>query len=1200
MEIFNQNSALIAQETALIPGSSLIDGRTEIDRLSFLTEFATVINFYDSENRVHGNWSPFLLKDPAILVAHISKTKIDQIYALFHNICNQIELVVNKNKITKELVIGINHLFDQLIELFVRIERWIYYMQLTAVEYELKKYLIHQVKTTYSKYFWALLSLKDRLSQIPYRHRVKRVYYYLYDNFDQLIWKQNKDKSPYWDVLGLDHQVDKTSSPLAIYTALKNVGKDLLRFLEAVVSFAAQEYESVKAIKGKYPDTLLLRSFVNLLGIYKDQLNAVAGQHLQFYYSDILKQNLQGAVADQVLLFADLAKTDSTFMLPEGTLFNGGLDAQKKPILFEALSDVHLNPAKISNIYTIAKNKTNNNLTSIQQISNPSVIQKDEDGKVQSWKFFGETTPVGTLPEPSTFGFAVSSPLLFLSEGTRTIKIEFIGLEIEAFELAHLNFYLSTEKSWFQVDKINNVAIDQHTITIFLYPGDPEISTFLENPEKLDSTWPMLKIAFDEMDSLTAVLNTLSINLSVTVRGVKTLQLYNDFGAISTKNPYQPFGPTPLLNSSFVIGSNEVFSKPISSFNIKIDWNNLPENFRSYYEIYNKYLKGKLVFIPWINRIFGCRPPKIHVKTFHNLSFQCDFMLLQEGTWKLFNMKHLMGKPPENSAELTDYNKPHHQFLFEQKEVEKDHKSEIVLKSNSCFHYVPYIDPDIPMANPAVADANIQNIDPPFKYTDTSTSGFMKIVLGGISYGFGSALYPNVVAQVATYNSWMIYHKKQMKRLMPAANLPFSPKISNITINYDANAELNSQASYPFKCYKYSALGSTPFTLKGTDSTTVNATTNGSINKVQPVPINDLVFSAAHSGFLFLEVENLVPSESMNLYFELTTDQVVSQQEERKATYYYLNEEGWFPINVMADSTVNFSQSGIVSIVVPTAISLENFIGTAKKYWICIAADINSAPFPAVVLLKPNGLMAQRVSGGISTTKLPSESISKTQLAIPQIASILQPFPSFGGEGAEDTIQMNQRISLRLKTKDRAVTTEDYFTLIRKHYNTIFYSKVVFDSTRRINLIYVVPSIVNWQNANALIPLVSSGLLEEISTFLTDKTTGLIPVKVTNFKLAHIRVHANIKVAIGFTCEGVMKSVNQALILFLSPWIAGNQPKITIDQDISHIALATFIQSISGVESATDIFCKYTQNEMGTDKGALIVSVTNHYLNCSY
>ena len=605
MEILDQNSALLAQEAALIPSPSLIDGRTEIDRLSFLTEFATVINFYDNENRLHGNWSPFLLKDPAILVAHISKTKIDQINSLFHNTCNQIELFVNSEKISKELVIGINHLFDQIITLFVRVERWTYYMQLTAVEYELKKYLIHQVKNTYGKFFWAILSLKDKLSHVPYRHRVKRVYYYLYDNFDPIIWKQSKDKSPYWDVLGLEHQVNETSSPLTIYTAIKNVGVDLLRFLEAVVLFAGKEYSTVKTIRGKYPDTLLIRTFVNLLDVYNDQINKISGNHLKFYYQDILKQNLKEAIADQVLLFADLAKTDSTFMLSAGTLFNGGLDAQKKPILFESLSNVNLNPAKINNVYAIGKDKKSNNLTGIQQIVNPSVIQKNEDGKVKSWNFFGEANQPIKPAELSPVGFVISSPLLLLREGTRTITIEFLSLEIPL-DINHLNFYLSTENDWFQVDKTTNVSISNYTITITLNPSDPAISAYLKNPEKLDSNWPMLKIAFDEMNSLTPILNAHSINLSVVVKGVKLVQLYNDFGTVSSKNPYQPFGPTPLLNSSFIMGSNEIFSKPISSFDIKIDWTNLPDDFYCYYEIYNKYLKGKLIYISWLNRFLNC------------------------------------------------------------------------------------------------------------------------------------------------------------------------------------------------------------------------------------------------------------------------------------------------------------------------------------------------------------------------------------------------------------------------------------------------------------------------------------------------------------------------------------------------------------------------------------------------------------------
>jgi hypothetical protein len=627
MQIIDQNSALVAQETALIPGASLIDGRTEIDRLSFLTEFASVINFYDHENTIQGNWTPFLLKDPAILLAHISKTKIDEINSLFIDTCTQIEKIVNEDKISGELVIRMNSLFDQVISIFVRIERWTYFMQLNAVEYELKKYVIHQVKHTYSAYFYAVLSLRDKLSIVKYRHRIKPVHYYLYDKFDHLTWKQQKDNSPYWEILGLQGPINTESKskpvfspsptpiptpvhkpipqPKDVFNALKNAGNEVILFLEAIVSFAAKEYPAVKALKGKYPDTLLLRAFVDLFGNYTTQLNGISNQHLQFYYQDILKQGLMEPIADQALVFADLAITDSTFVLPAGTLLNGGLDVQKKPILFETIKDVNLNPAKISSIYTIGKYKDSNNLTPVQQIVNPGVLQKDENGKVKGFDFFGNTTASSTtITTPTVFGFAISSPLLYLKEGTRKITIELVGLALPSIDKSTLNFYLSTATAWFLIDPAK-IRINGNQLIIILAAGDPEIVAFLKNPEQLESTWPTLKMEFKVMNSLTSLLNQLQyLTIAVDVQGAKATQLYNDSGSISAKNPYQPFGPTPLVNSNLIIGSNEIFSKPIFSLQMEIDWNNLPGDFSVYYKIYNYYLWGWLVYIPWLLRLF--------------------------------------------------------------------------------------------------------------------------------------------------------------------------------------------------------------------------------------------------------------------------------------------------------------------------------------------------------------------------------------------------------------------------------------------------------------------------------------------------------------------------------------------------------------------------------------------------------------------
>ena len=1190
MQLIDQNSALIAQETALIPDSSLIDGRTEIDRLSFLTEFASVINFYDHENAIQGNWVPFLLKDPAILLAHISKTNIEEINSLFQHTCTQIEHVADENKIPKELVIGMNNLFDQLIKIFVRIERWTYYMQLNSVEYELKNYVIHQVKHTYSPYFYAILSLRDKLSAINYRQRIKPVHYYLYDKFDQLTWKEQKDKSPYWEILGLGSAINNDSKPKptskAVFNALRNTGREVILFLEAIVSFAIKEYPVVKALKGKYPDTLLLRTFVALLGNYTTQLNEISNQHLQFYYQDVLKQNLMEPIADQVLVFADLAKKDSTFTLPVGTVLNGGFDAQKKPILFETIKEVSLNPAKITSIYTIGKYNDTNNLTPIQQIVSPGVIQKDENGKVKSFDFFGNTTaPVSPVMDPVTFGFMLSSPLLFLKEGARTITLELVGLTQTPIDISSLKFYLSTATAWFLIDPIK-LQTNANQIIINLTPGDPEIVAFLKNPKQLDITWPALKIEFNTINSLTGLLSQHSYQiLTVCVNGARATQLYNDFGAINSKNPYQPFGPTPLINSNFIIGSNEIFSKPITSLQMEIDWINLPKDFSNYYEIYNYYLWGWLVYITRLVRFFRGKPKQdTSVESYNNDSFTADFTLLQESTWKSFKMVPDQQRVAVSTVnKIAAGNKLPSQLLFQETST-----NVLDVKSNFCS--LPVTSQDTDLANLIDGDPEIQN-SPQFKYTESSTSGFMKMSLDGISYGFGSELYSKVVSQLALYNSWMLYHKKWISQLMPAANLPFAPKISQVSFIYSAHAVLNDQSSYPFQCYTYSAFGNKVFTYKQEPLGNFKSS-DGEL----PIQTNDLLFSAAHSGFLFLEIESLVPSESISIYFELTIDQNTLNNSKRNVSYFYLNEHGWSSLPIMADETANFSCSGIITLAVPTTISLQRFMGEEAKYWICIAADNSSSSFPGIVLLKVNGLMAKRFSGGESIVELPAGTISKTQTSVPQITGISQPFPSFGGRLVENQLQMNQRVSLRLKTKDRTITSSNYYQLIKKNFSNVFYAKTIFDKKNRVNKVFVVPTAQNWQDPNATIPLLNQGILDEIKDFLVARTSGLIPVGVTNFDLNPLQITAKLTIMTGYTLSGVAQNVNQALILFLSPWIAGSQPKITIDQDLSLIDVATFIQNIPGVISVNNLSWPIIRE----GDSVLIVSAAHHSLTCNY
>jgi hypothetical protein len=66
--------------------------------------------------------------------------------------------------------------------------------------------------------------------------------------------------------------------------------------------------------------------------------------------------------------------------------------------------------------------------------------------------------------------------------------------------------------------------------------------------------------------------------------------LENDIGPVNPKKPFFPFGPMPEREANFWVGSNEVFTKQLSSLRLNIEWKNIPaSDLKSYYSGYNLY-----------------------------------------------------------------------------------------------------------------------------------------------------------------------------------------------------------------------------------------------------------------------------------------------------------------------------------------------------------------------------------------------------------------------------------------------------------------------------------------------------------------------------------------------------------------------------------------------------------------------------------
>jgi len=1204
MKVIDQNSAINSLNQALVPGALLIDGRTEQDMLCFLSDFASLINFYDQDNNVKGNWAPFLLKDSVFLMAHISKTRLSKYYSIYRNTCDNLQLILDQMKTDAGYIaVLFNHLFDQLTHIFMLIKQWVYYMQKSDDDYTLKIYVIYQTKNNFSKYFWALISLRQNLfltSAIPGIKPIDSSKFYFFDDYEEIIWKQNKDKTPYLEILGLENPIrNPLNTELAFFSAITNVGDKLFNFFHTIIQHSNTEFEKLKLKKSKYPDTVLLRTFVDLLQVHQDQLNGISQQHLQFYYTDILKQTPQVATPDNAFICADAVKPDTIFNLPAGTLFNAGVDAQKNNILFANADEININPATITNAYTMAKVRNDTISTSLysQTITNPGVLKKDDDDKILGWSAFGGSK----TGLPATLGIAIASPMLLLREGIRTISLTIDDVEkYDVGVLENASYYLSTQTAWFEVP-ISDMNFDTNgsslTITISLKEPSPAILPFTINPDGLTSIWPMLKIAFNGIPDKSPPSVLTNILIEVNVVGAKTFQLYNDNGALSTKTPYQPFGPTPLLNSNFIIGSNEVFSKPLTKFCIAINWNNLPaEGFTNYYQAYNDYLQPRFYdeeqvdkrtffqrigdFFKWIwiffISFFNKKKDEIVVdcvlEPYNNFCFITSFSLLQQQTWGNVDLQnaHCCCLTDDNSNVVKPQNKIGEtlRYLF----VEDKSYS---LCGSSFFSSIGQPSPDI---NP---DPSIQSTD--LKFTDASTSGFVKMQLGGNKYGFGSGVYPNVVSYLAFENARILINDKdEQKVYIPIknpANLPFAPKVTTLTINYNAKQAytLNTTTGgYPVQCFLYAPFSNYLIYDSSVGSSEYNYIITTPINKASEIVQKSgipLYQAFDYDGYLLLEMENLIESNSINLYFELTMS-TTSSSIGNTIGYYYLSTSGWKKLPVIADGTNNLSCSGIITVNVPGDITNQAPIMPGNKYWFTITVKNNVSSFPEIVFLKVNGFEVQRTGNSYQYStvapKVKSNTITKTQASVPQITNIMQPFPSFGGKAAESPLAMNQRVSNRIKTKDRAITPEDYYRLTKQEFSEVYHSKTVFNTDNSTKH-YVIKGYESATDPGAFIPLVSECAIGKMQDFLINRTSAFTQITVSNFQLQYVLITAILSLKNGYGQVGVDKAVNDALNIYLSPWISSSSKQIIIDSPVSDVQVMAFIKTIEGVESVESV-----------------------------
>ena len=1251
----HRDNARMALAAALDPDSCRVDERDHRDRLAFAADFATLVLYYDKSNRVAGEWSRFFLKDPAILMAAISKTEPGSYYA---GACAglsgrspEVRDVANIGAASQLCVLTSNML--------VLLDRWLHFMNQSPDSYVLHAFLNARIGSSLAGLLWGLVAWQQALS-ISSHGSVAPPDRQLFAGFEP-VWHEVRDYSAVEASL-----VAPTLE--AIYASLQQIYQQVFSIFTQVVGYAEHAFKECQNLPTRYADTALLMAFSELMEVQQREINGLGRKHLDFYYRQVLLQNPRPAQADQVHVCLSLAPRYNTFTLPAGTLFKAGTYADGSDIIFVNDQQAQLSRAAIAQVRTLYYPVGEPDaLLYSATVSDPGKLVQDPVHGTRYWDAFGNDQGVAVEQ-----GLAIASPMLLLQSGKRSITIT-LGLmsdetPVTGFPDAGCRYFFSTEKAWLQVtpEKTVGTAVEGVvTLHFELRDSAPAIVAFGTAIDGFASQWPMFKVLPGPAQTLAKPCSLATVSISVSVEGFTRLVLASDSSVLPSTGIVQPFGPVPVVGQNFYVGSNECFAKPLSEFGLSMTWEGLPADLKHYYQAYNAYTDVEA------SGADAAVDPGV---------FSVCWQMLKNKSWPLLQVSPTL--PDATRIGVTP--------LFQQQDATSDQTAAVATDptpATSVFNIFPesgLAHPDSDSVFPAAPQLALAPL-PPVRLAE---NGYVRVQLVNPPWAFGHSLYPKVVASVSLHNAQSLIQSATTRReslfsklcrafmrvmsnatttkpttpqtpppasgsvpasgaasdsLLELPNPPYAPVLQKLVARYKASVSLDivrsgQDENHPLEIYHYGSFRPyLAYDAQRPDLGCGFAQLTPQVAKTQVATQEDirhrrlpLYPGVAGSGSLYLALSNLVAPGSLSLFLNILTDEhrVVSASE--RAACFYWTADGWAALDVVDDGTCNLSCSGIITLEIPATSAaiqaaggaswLASPVMPAEGFWLAIAAPCN-APNVRVTCLNTQGVTLRRCSvvsvpEGETPVISPGSIVSTLQKCV-QVAGVAQPFASSGGlpsEGSASYDQANsfyRRVSMRLNHKDRASSHSNYIEMALQACPELYCAQLSASQTRKgVVSIGLVNGYPDATHPDAFRPLVNAAAQLAIQTFIARRTSAMAVVGVRNLDHQVVRVQATLVLSPAASSNAVLKDLNQRLRLYLSPWIASDRPQMDIASGLSRSELASVINQhpdVLGVSSLQLLLVPVGQGaECGVPVladpllaagGCLLVSAEHHLLH---
>lgn len=1129
---------------ALMPGGLQIDTREIQDLLNDIYAVSQKIRFAGKQTDSPTNWAAFFEKSPAFLLASILSNEPDdwanrmrEIIRQFYGsgIDNEIKACSSGLEVLKDMFSLINSWYE-------RSEALLKWKEKTAINIVLEQAIQSDLKPAWRQYR-ALLKSMEKVGMVFQTAEKDTAFTHMHP-----LWHDDEGLSE-TDPL---NELERSQQWMMVIEQLRQLFQRLL-FTMTLLEKKAGIWlsESLEQHNDHDPHIGLLLSFLQLFKHARNQLNSKPVEHLNYYYFDILKQQLKPHTPDRTVVCFELNEHVNSLLLPKNTSLLAGINETGLASTYATTQDLFLTQTKIAQLSTIhvAKNGMVKTGSSYKLVSGiyAAPIANSENGLGKpfstadhSWPPFGEEqlekAPSERQMTDAQIGFILASPVLWLQEGERSIHMRFefakapiarlfdliedisINTQTSADDVAAKLFAnallidVSTPEGWFrikrwQIDSLKEWKSHQAIcINAYLSMEDPPLTD--NNPATIgtdyQTPWPLIRIGMNPdadvyLYSFVHALDVEFIRIETEVSGMKALQMNSDLGPLDSSAPFMPFGPIPAKNACLLIGNAELFRKRLTDLKIHLEWNRVPESetgFAGHYQSYDQGIN---------NHSF-----KIRLSALSSYSFK-PVEAVNQQTFNLFN------------AEGPDTPVSNHTIIegvqLEQMRIQPDY--------------------------------NLTQLAP---YSNLSRSGYFKLQLSEPLRAFGHADYQRLFT---TYLLAQTRPGKKSEALETPPNEPFVPVVNRISISYKAASEinlrpLNSNENDP-------SAGEKIITLHPFGHQEIFAEGKGISQNLFPRFDED--------GYLYIGLTQVTPGSVLPLYFQVQESKLRQKPWDIYNIYgSFLQGNQWEPFkqeHMLSDTSRGFSTSGILTLQLPEVIDTNSTQMPSGLFWIRIAAKGNLEPIGRILQVYPHAVEVVWENNGDEShfdSGKPLPTIQALVQPKSEIAQVIQPGGFYGGCPQETMEQFYIRTSERLRHKNRGISTWDIEHLVLEAFPIVRRAKcitpLVDDKIQAGNLrVIVLPDAP----PTDLTPMLGFYQLTTIRQFLANKLSPFVEIKVLNPVYEKIKVTCSVLLQKGLEHEKGkhLKILHDDLQDFICPWLKSG--RIQMGGSISKNDLLDFI-----------------------------------------